>query len=52
VVIVKKISGTIDTNNKFKKISPNGFKTLASSLKIRPIMVPTSTLKTRMRVDL
>jgi hypothetical protein len=40
IVNVKKIKGTIITNNKLINKSPNGLKILALSLNISPITVP------------
>ena len=39
-VIVKKIKGTITTNNKLIKISPNGLRTVALLPITKPIMAP------------
>ena len=41
--IVKKTSGTTSVYIKFKNTSPNGFKTVASSLKMTPINDPIKT---------
>ena len=41
VVIVKKISGTIVTNNRFKNISPKGCNIVAFSWNITPMNAPT-----------
>ena len=40
VVILKNTSGTIVTNNKFKKISPSGLKTAAFSPNAIPTIAP------------
>ena len=40
MVILKNTNGTIVTNNKFKKMSPKGFKTAAFSFKAIPNMAP------------
>ena len=40
VLIVKNTNGTIITNIKFKKMSPNGLKTVAPSFHIKPIIAP------------
>lgn len=52
VVIVKNISGTITTNKRFKKISPNGASIVAFSLKISPMTAPTIIATRRIIVDL
>ena len=52
VVIVKKISGTTITNNKFKNKSPSGFTIVAFSLKTIPTMAPTIIATKRIIVDL
>ena len=52
VVIVKKTSGTITTNNRLIKISPNGLSTLASSLNIIPTIAPIIIANNNIKVDL
>ena len=41
VVIVKKISGTMITNNRFRKMSPKGCNLVAFSWNIIPTNAPT-----------
>ena len=52
VVMFKKISGTIITNNRFKNKSPNGLNIVAFSLKITPTMLPTIIATKSIIVDL
>ena len=52
VVMFKKISGTMITNNKFKNRSPNGLNIVAFSLKIIPMMLPTIIATRSIIVDL
>ena len=52
VVIFKKISGIIITNNRFKKISPNGLRIVAFSWNIIPTIAPTIIATKRIIVDL
>jgi hypothetical protein len=40
LVIVKNINGTIDTNKRFKKISPNGLSISVFSLNTKPTIAP------------
>ena len=44
--------GTITTNNRLIKISPNGLSTLASSLNIIPTIAPIIIANNNIKVDL
>ena len=52
VVIVKKISGTMITNNRFKNMSPKGCNIVAFSWNIIPTIAPTIIATKRIIVDL
>ena len=52
VVMVKNISGTIITSNKFKNKSPNGARTFAFSLNTSPTIVPIIIEPKSIKVDL
>ena len=52
VGIVKNINGTIITNNRFKKISPNGLRTVAFSWNTIPTIAPTIMATKSIIVDL
>ena len=52
VVIVKKIKGTIITNNRFRNMSPSGFKIAAFSWNMIPMIAPTIIAAKRIIVDL
>ena len=52
VVMFKKISGIIITNNRFKNKSPSGLSIVAFSLKMIPMILPTIIATKRIIVDL
>ena len=52
VVMLKNINGTIVTNSRFKKRSPNGFKTAAFSLHAIPIIAPITIAAKSIITDL